>query len=36
MIVNPEKVIDFYVKRISKSGWEVINRTDKSIQNQEN
>jgi hypothetical protein len=32
MIVDPDKVIDFYIKRISKSNWEVINQTDKGIQ----
>jgi hypothetical protein len=31
-IIDPDKVIDFYVKRISRSNWEVINRTDKGIQ----
>jgi hypothetical protein len=30
--MNPDKVIDIYIKRISKSNWELINRTDKGIQ----
>jgi hypothetical protein len=32
MTVNSKKVIDFYIKRISKSNWELINRTDNGIQ----
>jgi hypothetical protein len=31
-IVDPEKVMDFYTKRIVNSGWEVILRTNKGIQ----
>lgn len=27
-----DEVIDYYVKRMSKKNWEIINRTDKGIQ----
>lgn len=30
--INPDKIIDYYIKRLNKIKWEVINRTDKGIQ----
>jgi hypothetical protein len=31
-MIDHERVVDIYIKRIKNSGWETINRTDKGIQ----
>jgi hypothetical protein len=30
--IDSEKTIEYYIKRLSRTKWEVINRTDKGIQ----
>jgi hypothetical protein len=31
-IINPDKIINHYINRLSKAKWEVINRTSNGIQ----